>query len=163
MTHTIYLAIDANPDASVACDMTAAADTPAERLAEYSRLFEHALVGRVRRPDAAIFRFAAKAGVAAWITDLAAREAACCPFLTYRITGNATELEWHTSGDPADTAVQAMLDEWYAAPDWAQGGPDEVASRLEARGFRFVGRDGTAGYPFDGTEITPATSKPRGV
>ena len=41
---TILLTIEAPPDAPVACDMRGAADTLAERLAEYRRLFEHALV-----------------------------------------------------------------------------------------------------------------------
>ena len=37
------LSIVPRPDAPIACDMTSATDTLAERLAEYRRLFEHAL------------------------------------------------------------------------------------------------------------------------
>lgn len=85
-----YLTIEALPGAPIACDMTAADDTPEERLAEYGRVFAHALIGRDRTTDSTAFRFAAKPGVREWIIDLATREAACCRFLTYRITGTTS-------------------------------------------------------------------------
>ena len=43
---TNLLSIQASPEAPVACDMTAAEDTLAERMAEYRRLFDHALAHR---------------------------------------------------------------------------------------------------------------------
>jgi len=65
--------------------MTDAEDTLAARIAEYRRLFEHALLGRESTDTATTFRFAARPGVREWLLDLARREAACCPFLSYEI------------------------------------------------------------------------------
>lgn len=160
-----YLTIEALPSAPVACDMTAAIDTHEERLDEYSRLFAHALVGRDRTANTAMFRFAAKPGVREWIIDLATREAACCGFLTYRITETDAQLEWTTTttmdGDDS-AAARAILDMLYSAADWAGQGPDAMAARLENQGFTFIGPDNTEGYPFAGAELRVATSADRG-
>jgi len=119
--------ITAKPDAPVACDMSAAADTPEERLSEYRQLFTRALIGRERSGTAAVFRFADKPGVREWIRDLAPREAACCSFLTYDIVAGDGTITWTVTG--ADVpSVHAVLDEWYAAPDWVGDGPDTVGS-----------------------------------
>jgi len=62
--------------------------------------------------------------------DLAAREAACCPFLTYDIALHEGTVTWTTGGaDRPD--VRAVLDEYYAAPDWAGQGPDVIAGRMQ--------------------------------
>jgi len=46
MGMTKLLSISATPNAPIACDMTAAEDSLAERLAEYRRLFDQALLAR---------------------------------------------------------------------------------------------------------------------
>ncbi len=109
------IVIPATPDAPVACDMTAAPDTPEERVAEYGRLFAHALVARARTDRALVLTFAAKPGVQEWIVDLVAREAACCPFFSYGIEHRDGQIVWSMSSD-AGPAAQAILDEFYALP-----------------------------------------------
>ena len=69
---TTLLSITAHPDASVACDMTGAEDTLADRLAEYRRLFDHALLGRTSTDTATTFRLADRPGVQDWVLDLSA-------------------------------------------------------------------------------------------
>jgi hypothetical protein len=71
---TKLLSITAHPHAPVACDMTVAEDTLAERLAEYRRLFDHALLGRDSTDTATTFRLAAGPGVRDWVLDLVRRE-----------------------------------------------------------------------------------------
>lgn len=93
--------------------MTHASDTPEERFAEYGRLFEHALLGRERTADAVELTFAAKAGVAEWVADLARREAACCPFFSHRVTFENGQVSWRLSSD-AGPEARAILDELYA-------------------------------------------------
>jgi hypothetical protein len=57
----------------IACDMSAAPDTPEERLADYRRLFERALLRRERRPDGLVLAFRADPGIRAAVDDLARR------------------------------------------------------------------------------------------
>jgi hypothetical protein len=56
------------PNAPIACDLTDAPETADERIAEYGGLFQLALAGRERTADAVELRFAAKPGVAEWLT-----------------------------------------------------------------------------------------------
>jgi hypothetical protein len=114
--------------------MTTAADTPHERMAEYGRLFEHALVARDRTANAVIWRFTARAGVEAWVRDLADREAACCPFLDYAVTDHEGQITYTISGDD-DPTVQAILDEVDNLPDQLASGPAGLLKRLEAAGL----------------------------
>src|SRR5680860_1070580 len=79
----MLLSILASPEAPIACDMTAAEDTLAQRLAEYRRLFDHALVQRESTESRTTFRLADRPGVRDWVLDLVRREAACCRFLSY--------------------------------------------------------------------------------
>ncbi len=110
------LLIQAKPDAPIACDMTRSGDTLEERVAEYGRLFAHALSDRRRAGDAVVLTFSAKPGVTEWIADLARREAACCPFVTYDVTSQGRHIVWKISG-PSSPTVQAVLDQFYALPD----------------------------------------------
>lgn len=99
----------------VACDMSTARDTPAERLAEYRRLFAEALVAR-ERTDIGIrfrFRFRADPGVEDWVRDLAAREKACCPFFGFDIAVDARQVRWDAAV-PDTEAARAVLEEFYA-------------------------------------------------
>ncbi|MCR6488041.1 hypothetical protein M8542_34970 [Amycolatopsis sp. OK19-0408] len=97
----------------VACDMSTARDTPAERLAEYQRLFARALVARERTDVGIRFRFRADPGVEDWVRDLAAREKACCPFFGFDITAEASEVRWDAAV-PDTEAARAVLEDFYA-------------------------------------------------
>jgi hypothetical protein len=83
MTSPLHL--PARPDAPIACDMSTADDTPDERLAEYRRLFDDAFVR-------AVLTFRADAGIRERVDSLARREAACCPFLGYRVETKGDEV-----------------------------------------------------------------------
>jgi hypothetical protein len=78
--------------------MTAAQDTPAERLAEYRQLFEHALVGQEATLTSATYRLADSPGVRTWVLDLMRREAACCPFLAMELHAEGDHLVWRIQG-----------------------------------------------------------------
>lgn len=88
------MVIEETSGALIACNMSGAPDTPEERSAEYGRLFAHALVVRERTADAVEFCFAPKPGVAEWVSDLARREEACCPFCSYRVSSSEERVVW---------------------------------------------------------------------
>jgi hypothetical protein len=150
MTNVLHL--PAQSVESIACDMSTAPDTPDERLAEYGRLFERALLRRERRENALVYAFRADPGARAAVEDLARREAACCPFFDYRIETVGDEVIWTTTntitGDQR-ASVDAMLDTFYDLPDHAgvemAGLLGRLAERdvhvIEAGGERFVLRD----------------------
>ena len=100
--------IPARPDARIACDMTTAIDTPAERLELYRRLFAEALARRERLDGAVVLTF--RADARATVEDLVRREAACCPFLDYRVETIGHDVVWTTTGDAS------VLDLLYALP-----------------------------------------------
>ena len=93
MTH-----FPAQPGAPIACDMTGALDTPDERLAEYRRLFASARISSERSDNAVVMRFRADAHDD--VDDLARREAACCPFLDYRVEISKDVVVWTITGEP---------------------------------------------------------------
>ena len=103
------LHLPAQPDAPIACDMRGAVDTPAERLQASADLFEHALLARDRRPGGVVFRVRGDARAA--VEELARREAACCPFLDYRVEPHTDEVVWTISGGPAG---EETLDAFHA-------------------------------------------------
>jgi hypothetical protein len=96
MTTTLH--ISAQPDAPIACDMSTAADTPDERRTEYAHLFERALARRERRAGDLVLAFHADPGIRETVEDLARREAACCPFLGYRVETVGSEVIWTITG-----------------------------------------------------------------
>jgi hypothetical protein len=100
----------------VACDMSGAADTPAERAAEYRRLFTEALIGRERSEAGISFRFRADPGVADWVRDLADREKACCAFFHFTVTADSEEVRWDASVID-DVAARQVLAEFYRLPE----------------------------------------------
>ena len=119
MTNVLHL--PARADAPIACDMSTATDTPDERLAEYRRLFDSALVRRDRHEHSVVFALRATAGTREQVDDLARREAACCPFLDYRVETAGDEVIFTVSGmERAEADV--TLDAFYALPD--HGGSD---------------------------------------
>ena len=131
------LIIPEKPDAPIACDLTGASDTPDERIAEYGQLFARALVDRERTADAVELKFAAKPGVAEWVTDLARREGACCPFLTYEVRVDGPRVVWRISTQ-AGPAAQAILDEFHVLPERFGDGFKGLLERLDARGVTVV-------------------------
>ncbi len=131
---TKLLSIAPKPDAPIACDMSGASDTLAERLAEYRRLFEHALIGRESTETATTFRFAARPGVREWVCDLAKREVACCSFLAYEIDQDGEEIRWTTSGG-LGAPEMAILNEFLDGPGSVPGGSHAIAQRLEDQGL----------------------------
>jgi hypothetical protein len=105
----------------IVCDMTNAPDTPAERMAEYGRLFRVALVGRERAGDGIRFRFRAEEGVEEWIRDLARREQACCAFFSFAVSARGGEVWWDATVVDDDVAHQ-ILEEFFRLPDNAGSG-----------------------------------------
>ncbi len=131
---TKLLSIAARPEAPVACDMTDAEDTLVDRIAEYRRLFEHALLGRESTDTATTFRVADRPGVREWLLDLVRREAACCPFLSYEVdlegSADRQEIVWTTSGG-VGASEMAVLDEFLAGPAQPERDSASIARRLE--------------------------------
>ena len=107
---TKLLSIQASPEAPIACDMTAAEDTIAERLAEYRRLFDRALVQRESTESATTFRLTDGPGIRDWVLDLVRREAAYCPFLSYELGLDGDHIVWTTSGG-LGASEMAVVDE----------------------------------------------------
>jgi hypothetical protein len=117
--------------------MSSSPDTLAERRAEYRRLFEHALSGRDSTATATTFRFAARPGVREWVCDLAKREAACCPFLSYDIDEEGEEIVWTTAGG-LGASEMAILDEFLDEPE-STSSSDAIAQRLDDLGLHVIG------------------------
>jgi hypothetical protein len=118
----------------IVCDMTNAADTPAERVAEYQRLFTGALLGRDHTEEGIRFRFRRGAGLEDWVRDLADREKACCPFFSFSVTVHDDEVWWDATAVD-DEIAQQILDEFFRLPDTVAGGAAVVGERFAARGL----------------------------
>jgi hypothetical protein len=130
------LHIPARLDAPIACDMSTAEDTADERLADYHRQFERALLRRERREDGVVFTFRAGGGTRDALRDLARREAACCPFLDYRVEAVGDEVIWTTSNSRTGgerAAIDAFLDSLYALPEQKACGCRPFSGRYWAR------------------------------
>jgi hypothetical protein len=109
MTNVLH--IPSQPGAPIACDMSTASDTPQQRLQEYERLFERALVRRERKPGAVALSFRADPGIREAVESLARREAACCPFLDQRLEAVGAELVWTLRGPAgAEPIVDAIAE-----------------------------------------------------
>ena len=138
---TDVLHIPAQLDAPVACDLSAAQDTAEERLADYQRQFDRALLRRERRGDSVVFTFCADGGTRAALHDLARGEAACCPFLDYRVETIGDNVIWTTS-NPRDGSerpgIDAFLDALYALPDHIGSDIDGFFGRLADAGVEVV-------------------------
>lgn len=104
----------------VACDMSGAPDTLAERAAEYRRLFTQALTGRERSEAGIRFRFRADPGVAEWVRDLADREKACCSFFNFTVAADHEEVRWDASVID-DVIARRVLAEFYWLPELLAG------------------------------------------
>ena len=128
---TKLLSITAPPDLLIACDMTGAQDTLVQRLAEYQRLFEHALLSRQSTGDETTFRFAAHPGLSEWVLDLVRREAGCCPFLSYEVDSTDDQIVWITRG--LGGSDWDALEPFLSSADAAESSTD-IAERMETRG-----------------------------
>jgi hypothetical protein len=138
----------------IACDMTNAPDTPAERIAEYRRLFGQHLAGRNRSSAGRIrFRLRAEEGVEAWVRDLAAREKACCPFFEFSVSTVDGVVQWDVAV-PDDEMAHAVLDEFDRATSLEDEDWDGVRDRLSDLGFPVTTRDAGA------KAAKPAPSRP---
>jgi hypothetical protein len=122
--------------------MSAARDTPEQRLSEYNELFGRALVGRERRADGVVLTFRAEAREQ--VEDLARREHACCPFVDYRVEKVGDEVIWTVSntihGDQR-AAVDVMLDAMFTLSNHAGSGLESYLDRLAERGVDVVRQD----------------------
>ena len=135
MTNVLH--IPARSDAPVACDMSTATDTPDERVQEYGRLFERALLRRERRADSVVLTFRADPDVREWVDDLARREAACCPFVDYRVETAGDEVIWTTTNTMLGerrASVDVILDAFHDLPEHAVSDAAGFFDRLAARG-----------------------------
>ncbi len=149
---TDVLHIPAQLDAPIACDLSTAEDTPDERLADYQRQFERALLRRERREDAVVFAFRADGGTREALHDLARREAACCPFLDYRVETVGDEVIWTTGNllkGRGHADVDVFLDALYALPDHTGSDIEGFVGRLADPGVDIVAVD-------DGFEVRSA-------
>jgi hypothetical protein len=146
------LHLQAPSAAPIACDMSAADDTPDERLREYGRLFEGGLLRRERRADAVVFWFRADPGTRDAVDDLARREAACCAFLDYHVETVGDEVIWTTTNPIAGdgcASADVILDAFHDLPDHSGSDHAGLLGRLaeydvhviEAGGERFELRD----------------------
>jgi hypothetical protein len=120
--------------------MTTAEDTPDQRLAEYGRLFERALVRRERDEGALAFVFRNDPGVRETVDSLARREAACCPFLEYRVETTGDEVAYTiinpVAGEERES-VDTMLDVIYELPEHAAD-MDGLLARFAQRAVEVV-------------------------
>jgi hypothetical protein len=121
--------IPARADAPIACDMSAARDTPRQRLDEYARLFADALIDRERRDGAVSLVFRDDPRIRATVEDLTHREAGCCPFFDYRVETIGEKLVW-TITNPISSedraAAETMMEIFYELPDHCARGGSEA-------------------------------------
>ena len=129
-----------NETPPIACDLTDAPDTAAQRLEEYERLFAKAFVGRERTRSGVRWRLSDEPGVEAWARDLAARENACCAFMQNTITVVGDEVHWDTSAIDDPTA-RSVLDLFFELPDRAGAGVEALHAQFSEAGLPVVIND----------------------
>jgi hypothetical protein len=132
---------DAQSTPAVACDLSEAPDTGPERMAEYARFLDTAFISRERTPDAMSWRLQAGPGIEAWARDLAARENACCAFMTHTISVADGQVSWHatTIDDPS---ARAVLDLFYDLPVRRWNSVDAVEERWQELAVPVLIREG---------------------
>jgi hypothetical protein len=154
---TDVLHIPGQLDAPVACDLSTAEDTAEERLADYQRQFERSLLRRERREDGVVFAFRAEGGTREALHDLARREAACCPFLDYRIETLVVQITSSPSAlSPRERVARASRNTSmpaYALADHTGSDIDGFLGRLADAGVEVVAVD-------DGFEVRSAGCEP---
>jgi hypothetical protein len=144
----------------VVCDMTDAPDTGEERLADYGRLFDAAFVARERTPDGGIrWVLRADPGIEAWATDLAARENACCAFMTNTVTLVGEHVHWDATVID-DPSARAVLDLLYDLPDRRWDTADAVYQEWDTLGVPILVQDGALTRPATETEVLAGRRDP---
>ena len=123
----------------MACDMTSASDTASERVDEYSRLFEAALIGRERTPSGMRWRLSAEPSIEEWARDLAARENACCSFIRSTVNLVGDEVHWDASTID-DPAARSVIDLFFELPDLVVQGVEAVHLQFSNTGIPVVSR-----------------------
>ncbi|MCO1659961.1 hypothetical protein [Pseudonocardia humida] len=130
------------PLPAVVCDMTDAPDTGEQRLQEYARLFATAFISRERTSTGMRWRLRADDGIEALARDLAARENACCAFMSTTITTTDGEVLWDSTTID-DPAARAVLDLLHELPEARLTDADEVHERfVRTTGVPIVITDG---------------------
>jgi hypothetical protein len=134
---------------AIACDMTDAPDTGQERLAEYVRLFDSALISRERTPEAMRWWLRNDEGTEARAKDLAARENACCAFMTTTVTVTGDRVLWEST-TLDDPVAREFLDMMYELPERRWSDVDQAYAR-------FTDEIGVPIMISDGPVVRPAT------
>ncbi|WP_088312786.1 hypothetical protein [Kineosporia sp. R_H_3] len=138
---------------AVVCDMTDAPDTGQERLREYARLFDAAFISREHTEVGMRWRLRADDGIEAWARDLAARENACCAFMTNTVTVVADQVLWEATTIDDDSA-RAVLDLFYELPEQRWTDVEQVHDRfVAATGVPIVITEGQVTRPAELREI----------
>lgn len=133
--------------------MTDAPDTGEQRVDEYARLIAAAFVSRERTATGMRWRLRADTGIEEWARDLAAREMACCAFLTITVSVSGGEVLWETS-TVDDPAARAVVDFMYELPETRSGDVAEIHDRfVQATGVPIVVTDATTTRPATAEEI----------
>lgn len=144
----------AEPGRPIACDMTDAPDTWGQRLAEYTRLFETAYVGRDHDQSGARWLLRAGPGIEEWARDLASRENACCAFMTSTVTRQGDLVIWHmaTTGEAAKAVLEVFhdlpLNRWRRASE-----VEDAFDRWSTAGVPIIMREGDVSRPATAEEI----------
>jgi hypothetical protein len=115
----------------IVCDMTGAPDTGDDRLEEYAHLFAAAYLDRERTDRGGVrWRLRAYPGIETWARDLAARENACCAFMTTTVTVEGAQVLWEsvTIDDPA---ARAVLDLLYELPTTTPPDVSRISSAMD--------------------------------
>ena len=91
-----------------------------------------------------------------WVEDLVRREAACCPFVDYRVETAGDEVIWTTTntvvGDQR-AGVDVMLDALHDLPDHAGSDLAGYFERLAERGVEVI--ESPAGAQFEFAAASP--------
>jgi hypothetical protein len=149
------------PAPALVCDMTDAPDTGEQRMQDYARLFA-AFISRERSDTGMRWRLRADPGIEALARDLAARENACCAFLTTTITVTDGQVLWDTTTID-DPAARAVLDMLYDLPEMQWDDVNEVHDRfVQTTGVPIVLTEGTTTRPATPDEIRFGPTHARG-
>ena len=145
---------------TIVCDMTDAPDTGQERLAEYARLFDSALISRERTSEAMRWWLRNDEGIEAWAKDLAARENACCAFMTTTVTVAGDRVLWESTAID-DPAAREVLDMMYQLPErrWTDAG-QAYARFTDGIGVPVVVSDGPVVRPATPAEVRGGQPRP---
>ena len=144
---------------TVACDLSDAPDTGAERLAEYGRLFDAAYVSRSRAGDGVRWVLRADPGIEEWARDLADRENACCTFMTSTVTREGGHILWHAA-TVDDPTARAALDLFFGLPDQRWSSAEQMLERWRATGAGLVVREGDGTRPATAGEVRQGLGHP---